>query len=229
MLLRSLRIARHYCHTRRMIIAIPQRDAKTIAQDFDKVSLVTNLIKSGIINLNIADDDKFELISRIINSDIDMIRMIIEHRYDHDYINHSLYDAITHAQRETVMKVYAVSASQNHKVIELHPVLAGTENVFRHLFLEHAFHWCCGNGHLEIAQWFYKTWKINLHSGDEYAFRWACLRGHLDVAKWLAQTAEDNGKKINYRIGYTQFLERSHTQNYDKMTEWLVQLIKDQK
>lgn len=56
---------------------------------------------------------------------------------------------------------------------------------FSNVSVDILFFECCLHNKLDIAQYLYEKYKIDIHDDDDYAFECVCSYGYVEFAKWL--------------------------------------------
>ena len=85
-----------------------------------------------------------------------------------------------------------------------------------------AFRYACGNGHLNVAQWLYKVFKLtddDVRFNDNNALTLVCTFGHLHVAQWLYTVFHLTVDDV--RTGENYSFRTACAKGYLDMAKWL--------
>ena len=62
---------------------------------------------------------------------------------------------------------------------------------------DNVFQYACRNGDLQICQWLYSRYNVDIHEDNEYAFQLACRNGDSKICQWLYSLGNVNIHALN--------------------------------
>lgn len=77
----------------------------------------------------------------------------------------------------------------------------------------------CKKGYLDIAQYLYRTEKLNIIFHDKSTFITSCRNGHINVAKWMCSLHSELIESINLIC-----FKAVYKDNHIDVVEWIIEL-----